>query len=283
MKRKPFIMVMMIFFTVSCSNMRWHEKVVFENQNSKVSLESKEENRQILNNIYTHPAALDENSLEMFLKSIFFLEETGFFSGRKKASVFLDDEIKNLVSPIIDCLKIADSSQRIHFISYNRGDGGVFSHLRKTEGVVFIRPSGILNIAFSLVNDEITPHVNDDPVEMEVNTDPLKLKNSQASVFSGFKEVKNHEFENGKKSPVWLVVNINALENEFKMHEKTEEKIKKESSITPTKSGEKDDSWDGKKDELTVRLKYIKELFSQGLISKEEYEEKKKELLKQIQ
>lgn len=281
MKKMKFIIVITIFFIIACSAARWHEKVIFENKTAKVSLESKKENGHFIK-IYAHPATLNKNSLEVFLKSISFFEETGFFSGRKKAAVFDDDEIRNLATPIIDCLKKADSSQRIHFISYNRGADGFFSHLRKTEGLVFVKPSGKLNIAFYLVNHEIRPHVNGDPVEIEVQKNPLKTKNSQTPVFSDNPEVKNHEFKDGGKSPVWLVADIGKLkdevvENKKKGLEKTEERY-----LSPLNKNEKNDSWNAKKDKLTHQLQYIKDLYTQGLIDKKDYEAKKKELLKQI-
>ncbi|NOY68125.1 MAG: hypothetical protein GXP53_01340 [Deltaproteobacteria bacterium] len=279
MKKFALIVAVMALFIISCSNIRTHEKVIFENKTSKISLESKEENKKIVNNLYAHPAVLNVKTLKNLLKSISYFEEKGLFSGKKKAPVFNTSEISALAPGLMEGLKKADSSQRIHFISFNRGDGGIFNHLRKTEGFVFVKPAGRINIAFCLVNHENRPHENDDPVEVEEKINPFKPGNSGTPVFSTLSEVKNHEFENGEKSPAWLVADTDILE---KVVEKTEIKKPEERSVDREKIGEKGDKWNEEKEKIRVRLEYIKDLFSQGLISKQDYEAKKKELLKQI-
>jgi len=271
--------IISILFVISCSPKRIHEKLVFENKHAKVFLESEIEKGSALNN-YAHPVDLNDEILKLFLKSISYNEETGLFSKTQPASVFNENEINNLVFPIIDSLKKANPGQRIHFISYNRGNHGIFSHLRKTEGLVFIKPAGVLNIAFYSVNFEIRPHVNDDPVEIESEINPLKTRTAQTTVFSDIPEIKPHEFENGKKSPVWLAAHIDQLEMRLKTGD--EKKKQKKVIILPEKGIEQPDAWELKKNKVTRQLKYIKELFSKGLITKEDYESKKKEILKQI-
>jgi hypothetical protein len=211
----------------------------------------------------------------------------------KQSPVFQAVEIDRLAPVLALTLAKADTSQRIRFTSFNQGEALVFSVPRKTEGVFFIEPAGRLNIAFSYINYNRQPSEATaiDPIYSSV--DPLKIKTSETTISATSPYAELYKFETGKQAPMWVVADLEKLKQSSSTVtvptvQATEEPLptvapRVEIKDTPVKKTETNQAVEDMfQEDIRNKLKYLKELFDEGLISENDYAVKKKELLDKI-
>lgn len=165
----------------------------------------------------------------------------------------------------------------------------IFSVARKTEGVIFVEPGGRLNVAFNYIN------ANRESSEMNAVSpnyspvDPLKIRNSGTPIAATADYLKPPHTEGGKPAPMWIVADLQKLEAPMSPAVEAAEEAppavapSAENGIAPV-----DNRPFGLESEVRLmedtrtKLKYLKELRDEGLISEDDFAAKKKQLLEKI-
>jgi len=293
MKRISFLLIISAVITSACTSTKLVRTTVAEQYEFNVALEHQQEKGIVIQKNFAHPYEIEISYLEKLMGDLKYVEKSGLMRTEKQSPVFQASEIGRLAPVLALTLAKADASQRIRFISFNQGDFLIFSVSRKTEGVIFIEPAGRLNIAFNFINYSRQPGENTAISPSFSSIDPLKIQTSETTISATVPYAKLHKFETGKDAPMWFVADL--------------EKLKESNStatlpIIQTKEGpppavapkaeikdapfEKTEpiqaSEDVLKEEIRNKLKYLKELFDEGLISEKDYTVKKMELLDKI-
>jgi hypothetical protein len=206
---------------------------------------------------------------------------------------------------LADSLAKAGPSQRIRFISFNQGKTWIFSTPRKTEGVIFVEPAGRLNIAFNFINAKRESTETSAIDAVYSSRDPLDMKISDTPLSATAPYEELHEYKSGEKAPMWIVADLEKLKEAARMEPApavdTGEKAapvvapkgeikavpvvapKAEIKAAPVeKPAARQASEDMLKKDIKDKLKFLKELLDEGLISEEDYAAKKQELLDKI-
>lgn len=272
-------------------------------------MEQRQENGQIVAQKYDHPYTVDLIEIKQLLKDVTYIEEVGFLGKEEKKQVFQAIEIDRLAPVLANTLTKIDASQRIRFTSFNKGKGWLFSIRRKTEGVIFIEHDGRLNMAFNQINSEIDPNnANTLPPDFS-RLDPLKITTSDTPLIPTPTYAELHQFKNGEPATMWLVADLEKLE---KTTDTAPAPIIEIVDEAPLKTPESDvlavpaapsavqrtdaDTTNTETTEIMPapaadnalqkdiksKLKYLKELLDEGLISEKDYNTKKSELLDKI-
>jgi len=292
MKRFAILFFLGAFFLSACGAARWVRTPVLKQKNIIITLEQRQEDGKIIQQKFDHPYAINLPEFEKLLKDLTYIEEAGLFSKEKKNPVFQTVEIDRLAPALADTLIKADASQRIRFTSFNRGKALIFSVSRETEGVMFIESNGRLNIAFSFINSEIDPNEATCPPSLS-RVDPLKIKNSDTTIIPTSPYAELHPFENGKPAPMWVVADLEKLKatNNSAPAPIIKKKETPPADITPEpvtqviemeKTPPVQTSKNALQENIKAKLKYLKELLDEGLISEEDYNTKKRQLLDKI-
>lgn len=293
MKRIALLLAMTAVFCSACTSSKWVRTTAAERHEFNVALEQLQEKGSVLQQKYAHPYALESSDLEKLLGDLKYVEKSGLSRKEKLSPVFQTAEIDRLAPVLALTLAKADASQRIRFTSFNQGDLKIFSVSRKTEGVIFIEPAGRLNIAFNFINYTRQPSENTalDPGFSTV--DPLKIRTSETPLAAPANYAKLHEFETGKPAPLWIVADLEKLKEPngsrpISTVRPTEEPPsavlpKAEASSSPVEKAEPGQTTDDLlRADVRNKLKYLKELYDDGLISETDYSAKKRELLDKI-
>jgi hypothetical protein len=212
-----------------------------------------------------HPAELTEEQIQAALGSVTYFREAPFSLKKDKGREFdllKPEEIKYFAPHLAKALRRATPEQWVDFsLEYFRGQGYIGKH-RITSGVMFIR-DGELNIAFRDIASAITPE--DDIVKLN----PLKSQPDFERIIA--KEGQRLAVTQGRRKEVthgnWLLIPVDSL-------------AKQAAQIKPGTSGQVQPA--GQEKSAKERLLELRELYDEGLITGEEYEEKRQEILEEI-
>ena len=270
-----------------------------------VILEHRMEKDRIIAQNYHHPYKINQLTLHKLLTDLMYTEESNFWEKQTEYPVFQKNEVDRIVPALTSALADATPNQRICFTSFNRSKRflGLFTNKQKTEGVIFIDSASKLNIAFAGINVKIDIENNTTELPNPTRVDPLKLKSSDTHLLPVSSYATRHTDKNGIQRPMWIMANLEKLQEivkaepqpaKQKPEQKPEQKSEATSSLKTTTDSEKllvrpaanqpgqitDKTTDiTQQERIKNKLSYLKELFESGLINKQEYEAKKKEIL----
>ena len=258
---------------------------IHEDPYFKVHLKQNPKNKDpLLAPPYQHPLPFNEKQMEHILGSIQIQYSKGklsrLFSDKKpeQEPAFSEKEVKHLAPPMAQALNQATPNDRIHFHFDHRVS--VFRGGRST-GILFVKND---RLHFILGNYRYIPGVKRTDIYRQINDrirkpsigvdNPLNTKDvGNVKLTPGpFQEF--HEIEEKKLKERWLVIDYNQLLQS--PGPAPEEKTQKfELPLSHPPAARTDPS-------LEERLRTLKQWREEGLISEEEYSEKKQELLKEF-
>lgn len=279
-----------------CSATTWVHEPVAREYTFNVALEGQQADGRLLPNHYQHPYTIGHAELKKLLGELTYQEKAGLMKSGKQTPVFQPDEIERLTPALAEALAKADAGQRVRFVSFNLGEALVFAVARKTEGVLFVQPGGYLNIAFNLVNAPRQPSENTALSPRYAKVDPLKIETAEIRMTpeAGYAEL--HRLANGQQAPLWVVADLGRLpqtkpaaapaaQAPLEIAETSPQgapvTTRPAQQAVPAPASEQpneDRLWQ----EVKERLRYLKELLDEGLISEKDYEAKKAQLLERI-
>jgi hypothetical protein len=307
MKKIAGLLIIAAVLLCACSTSKWIRTPVEKHRDFIVTLEQHEVEGKIVLRQYAHPYKINITDLEKLMGDLTYAEQFGFMGKKEEQAVFQADEITRLAPTLAIALAQADDSQRIRFTSYNQGKAFIFSVSRETEGVMFIKPEGHLNIAFNLINSEIDPNepASYPPGFSRIN--PLKIKSSDTTIIPTAPYEKLHEFDDAKPAPMWVIADLEKLQETMKNApviyiEKPVEVSPADvtpapqaaptaTAVGPEPVAKKTEAQktapvpapeDAIQKDIKNKLKYLKELMDEGLISEKDYNAKKSELLDKL-
>jgi hypothetical protein len=209
---------------------------------------------------YQHPISLSPEEIQRLLKSVQVRQPGGIlqqvFSGshREIEPAFSDEEVQHMASGMSKALASATTADRINWgLKHSRG---LFTP-SITTGVVYVKDD---RFAVILGNYQYIP-IPDSRDMYHQFPDPLDTQGSQtATIVPGpFQELFKSERSRWKNR--WLLIDYRAL-----------------LSSSPEQEAQMPENPSG----LEEKLNTLKRLRDQGLITEEDYQEKKKEMLKEL-
>ncbi len=227
---------------------------------------------QITSQGYAHPAELTVELLKKLMGDI-SVKKYALLGWDDPQPLFYEEEIEKLAPRLSDAFKKANSNQWIYF-SITAEKPGLFSDtLRVTDGICFLDKEK-LNFVFTNINVEITGHSR---IGIKGNIDDFKTGDPRQQTPS---RLYRFDFQPGKNYHKPLVVEG----DQWLSEEQTQWlifDIKSDYAILPAKESSTS-SKPSPKAGIEERLKKLKELHTKGLITDQEYEEKRKEILKEL-
>ncbi len=290
---------------------RWVNTPVLNEKNTRVFLESRQKGAETVAQHFHHPLQMDANTLARILSHMAYIEKIGMvekaFKSETPQPVFQPDEIARLAPAIAEALAKANPNQRVRFQSLNRGGGLIFASRRITEGVVFADAPDQLNIAFNIINHELSADAPDEiPDEYQFN-EPTEVTSPWTSLASLPPYARFHPAPDGTPSQMWMVADLKAFQNmppspappaatsstSTPMPPYPEKKADQapaeapclepsDKTIPHPASNLPHDPSTDERQAVKNKLKLLKELFEDGLITPAEYEAEKKKILENI-
>jgi hypothetical protein len=238
-----------------------------------------------------HPAEISQEQIQAILTSIRYQRawiNLGNLVKPKEYDLFTAEEAEQIAPYLAQGLKEANSNQWVDFsLEVYRGQMIIFGSDQVTDGVAFVR-DGKLNLAFRNISEKIGQEVSLNIVS------PLKAFPGSARLIPG-KGMELAKNKKGKDTPNWLIIDLKAYaeqEEEVKPAETKEEKkpepekkvSQPEQEKTPPRAEksepEKPQPTSGKS--VKERLLELRELYEQGLITEEQYNKRREEILKEL-
>lgn len=296
MKRIAVLLLLSATLFSGCASTKLMRTEVATQHKFNVSLEQVQKDGATVPLHYAHPHKINPADLKELLSNLNYTEQAGLLNEEKTTPVFQSVEISRLTPAVTDALAKANPNQRVRFISYNLDKGVLFSKSRKTEGIVFVDSSGRLNLAFNYINqDRISSETSAINPQFAI-IDPLTIDVSETPLATLPSYVELNRLKNGQQAPMWLTTDFKMLK-QASSAEKAPAIISGAEEISAVPAGAKKAptvTSAAKKSAVTLndeklradiknKLKYLKELLDEGLITESNYNVKKMQLLDKIQ
>ncbi|MFW6011182.1 MAG: SHOCT domain-containing protein [Desulfosalsimonas sp.] len=293
---KKIIIALTIFVAIlaGCASTGWQETKVAEEDGVTVKLQKQVEKGATVEQNYNHPAGkIDTDLLTRVFRDLKYIDRSPILGRPVEKSVFQKQEIEKLAPAVAMALKRADSNSRVYFASFNYSTDTLLKKRRITEGVLFLDENKKLNIAFSWINQRVD--VNGEPLlygdrQLEAKSDardPLETYDTAKKLAADISYIKKAEIRDGKDAPMWIKADLNVLAQTQETPEAetagTEKQEKKTYTAEPEPDKEPEDIKEERRQEIRSRLKYLKELYEEGLITESEYENQKQQALEELQ
>jgi hypothetical protein len=293
MKRILVLLIISTVFCSACTSTQWVRTPVAKEYDFSVTLEQFAEQGGIGAQIHDQPRAIDLTELKTVMGDLTYTEKAGLMSNIKQSQVFQQTEIDRLAPVLAATLAKADAGQRLRFVSFNQGQTAIFSESRKTEGVVFIDNTGGLNFAFNYINAKRLPSETSAIYANYAEVDPTKIQSSDTPISATAPYLEMRQAEIGKPAPMWVAADLDRIKESIRTRPVPVSKataempaadaLQTDAAVTPAEKTVPAAVPDVMlKQEVKNKLRYLKELLDEGLITEKDYESKKKELLDKI-
>ncbi len=281
------LLFLMIFLAVGCLFNKTYRKsnivgaVINDHETSVKIREQLDENGQVIKKDFNHPYYFTETGLNNILSSIHYKHRRVLLSGKGRRKLFRQAELQKIVPPIINAFSMATDSQDILVFSTSPK---VLLSDRQSYFSMFVL-NNELYMVFSKI--ESKKSLVDDRAAlrrggMDKLKDPLDVKGSS---FWHLIPEGGQRLKKGRQN--WLIIDLSG--DMFGVAGSTDFSTDLISADSGSKTIKKrvvtDRSFvEEKKKYQNVRgkLRELKELRDEGLISEEDYDEKKKKLLNEF-
>ncbi|MBT3878454.1 MAG: SHOCT domain-containing protein [Candidatus Scalindua sp.] len=284
--------LLMFSLTFGCSpshSRRTHRKsnivgVTVDDQDASVEIREKlDDNGNVIKRGFNHPYYFTEVGLAYILSSVYY-KGGAYTTGKREKMVFREDELQNIIPPIVSAFSIANDSQDI--LVFSRPHNDILANTRSYFSMFMINNE--LNIAFSTINSKKSWLTDGRAIQMNTYSrdsnkyifkDPLVVKRgSRWRLFP----MEGQRFALGR--PNWLIIDLSS--NLFGMADSdnvSDDSIDAGSSVRSiereVRNNENAVEKKGKNQSVRDKLRKSKVLKDEGLISEEDYKKRKKELL----
>jgi hypothetical protein len=280
MRIKKGIILLLGLILAGCT-VKTISNIIYEDRNNIVRLESIPEDVSLdSENDFQHPFEFSEEELTLILQSIRIQKKRGFvtlFKRQKPASAlaFTSEEARIMAPPLSHALQKAQSNQRVTFL-FAQSRGRFFTGA--TSGVLFVKRDR-LHLILGRYRSASRPH------EKDITLDAPVLP---SRVYTGFKLTAGsyQSIVDADETPIWrepigpqhwvMVDYRELLQNPPEpepfpvLTETTETEGSSDSDPTPA--------------DLVIKekLRLLKQLRDEDLITEEEYDKKRQDLLKEF-
>ncbi len=270
-KNLILLIVMTLLISTGCTKAGLQEEVIFETGKDHVLLiHETDKEGKIVPKGFDHPTKFTVEQMDKILSRIFYSEYMFFkYRGRKK--VFIESERSKLSGYISQALAQATPVNWIKFAVTSIKRDLLLPTRRLTSGYIFIKDNKfnivLGNLNFEL-SDEDTPFSGDPRTRWSIPS--ISLIEEDGVVFPLVD--KSSKFLKRPHNN-WLVMDAAKVLKGTIADPVVKEPVTPEVRETPAPVEEKT---------LEQRLMELKSLYEKGLITQEDYEERKKELLEEL-
>lgn len=265
-RRATFILVLLCFGLSARAELFTRSKKIYR-QGSDTWVKITPGNKKL--QPFDHPHQFTEEAMERYLAAIrYFRPSLPLLTGKKGSEwdLLTAEESARIAPYLVKALAQAGPGEWVDFsIGVYRG-GTLLGTFRQSDGVMFVK-NGELNLAFRNLS------LRKSPGDASTAFDPTRSYGSQVRIAPGpGQQLKQTTTPKGKTSePInWVV--MSAAEPPLLRPAAQPETESKEAGPAPAPAPAS----------ARERLKELKQLYDDGLISREEYEKKREEILKQL-
>lgn len=284
MRSTAVMLIMSLVLISSCISMTQSGQTTVQKQREYVvALEKKKSGLPMK---YTHPVHMDAGMVREIMKGLRYISKEGLLHlSEKSEPVFQPIEIDRLAQPLAIALEQCDTSQHVRFVSLNRTKTLLLiTTFQKTEGIIFRDSNSRIHFVFLTVNEMVS---SDDPINLRAELsekDPMNVAKTDVRLTSESPLFKRYTSAGGRTFPIWMTVDTRPAGKKMmpqkdvavqKAPPMQKEPVKQLPAVTSQPVSVQQD--------VRNKLKYLKGLLDDGLINQDDYDARKKVLLKKLE
>lgn len=285
------LLLIAVIAAVGCTKAGLKEEVVFEKGlDAVVLVHESDKEGNVVPKGFNHPVELTSTQIDMLLGEINF-SKYSFFKWRGNKAVFIDKERNKLSKHLAQAFKNTSPDSWISFQVTAKKRDLLLPTRRITDGYIWVQ-DGKMNFVLGNLNFEMTD--NDEPYKGDprdrFSIGALKLNEEDGLIHPPVDKADRYL---RRPHNNWLIIDYKAVLGikDGKSPERTiikpvneplpVEKVEPEATPEPVEKVEEEKT-PAPEVSLEERFEKLKELFEKGLITEEEFNKKKEELLNQL-
>jgi len=280
MRKFPILMAILIV-VAGCSSGRWVRselEVADDHDHIEIYLEQRIEEDAIVPQGFEHPFTMAADDLGFVLCGL-LRWNSRLLSGDEVVRVFEPSEVAALAPALKRALAAASADERVRFVSHDWEGGLLSSNKRATQGVVFVERGGCLNFAFLEIDEEIRPNDYAQLGRERAIREPTEITSSSRPLAERSWLTIVPRADGEGVHPLWCAIDLQkarvAMSSAREAAPPAEITEKDTPAISPPRESERTAA-------IKEKLKLLKEMLDEGLITEKDYEQKKAELLKTL-
>jgi hypothetical protein len=246
----------------------FHEIPLYKDGPVRVSLRSSAKAGGGSPTRYEHPATLSSERVEKILAAV-GVEEHAFFAWREEGALLAGEDVAQLAPKVADGLGKARADQWVYFSVRNTPKRMTFGAVRFSDGIAFVT-EGKLNLVFD--NIAYVENVDTAPSRMDPRdaktSENVRLTAKAPEVRGGPPALVPGDRWLGSERRNWLVFDL--ASTSFAAPPEQPRSAAAPGPAAPEPSASPDPA---------ERLRRLKDLLDRGLITADEYEKKRQEIL----
>jgi len=260
---------LLLLVSSGCTFGRWErERSVEASSRVVVELESWTGEDGEMTSGFAHPVDLEPEVM------LGLLQRLKYKPSRRSddlVAVFAEVPIGLFARALSNALSLAGPTQRVRFAVLNPDRVLFLPTSNLTRGVAFVEPAGVLNLAFDLIDS------GDDELEYGEWANPVFRSRSDAVLVLP-PEVRHYVEPDGNERRTWVTMDLAEVAGDAVADAATEDgpedlvtepsDVVTDAAATPTTPG----------DEREIKLRFLEQLYREGLIAERAYQDKRKEL-----
>ncbi len=272
--RKSLILMAALIVVSGCSSGRWVRSELDsadDHDHIEIYLEHRVEEDATLRQGFEHPFTIAEHDLSFLLCGL-LRWNSKLLSEDEVVRVFETSEVAALAPALTRALAAASADERIRFVSHDWEGGLLSSNKRVTQGVLFVEPDGCLNIAFIEIDEEIRPNDYAQIGREQAIREPTGITSSSRPLAERSWLAIQPRADGEGVYPLWCAIDLEKARSEMTSAREAATKTEAATLSPPEESP--------RAAAIKEKLKLLKEMLDEGLITENDYEQKKTELLK---
>lgn len=264
--RLPLLIVLLCVASTAagCAVPGWRQTIsIAQEEAYVVQVERHSDGQELIPEGFVHPARVAAKRLAYLYRGL------KYGAADEPKFAIQPDAVDALAAAVSTGLSKAGPSDRVRFSVQNPGVKGLIFRraATTTRGVVFIRPAGVLNVAFDVVNLDLDHETMDswgDPLESTLNVVVLELPAG----------VQRHQDATGTTKPMWFTMSL-ATE----IPKSPPPAVAPAPVPPPRQASQSGPVSQSPSEKFLARVRLLEELHDEDILSDQEYREIRKRLL----
>ena len=279
---RPLLLCLLAFLPTlaGCSSYPWEYRVLYAKSGTLLYVEHQEKDAKEVPLGYLHPVRISAEKMRALLSQVVYKYRPLIGKDEDKL-LFSAEEVAALSAPMALASGTLTPNERLRFLVMRDNWTSAFTGPKATSGVLFVEKGGVLNFALDRIRENVSVGEGGGPESVSFSHEPTEYRRADALI--PFPGTELHvDAETGQRFPRWLEVRVATLTYTPPGPAPVAATAPVTGTAPPAPAKEPGATDDTRYSKLKARLKDLKRLKAEGLLTDEEYQAQFEKIMSEL-